>query len=486
MTILKKLLAFTVAITLPAVAIAQTEPDTIAARDTITDVRFELPQEYLDNLEKNLDDWYLLNYTVYEPQKSSKWHDVNYPDSVYMRRLSDMETIIDMPYNQIVRNCIDRYMRNNHGSLSAILGRSTRFMPIFEQALEEAGLPLELKYLAVVESALKPDATSRVGAAGLWQFMAPTGRMYNLEVSSLVDERRDPYKSTAAAVRYLKDLYDMFGDWHLALAAYNCGPGKVSRCIRATGKKDFWDIYYMLPSETRMYVPLFIAANYAMTYYAEHNIEPVLQVKPLTIDSVTVQNRFYFEHISKVMDIPIESLKELNPQYRCDVIPASPTKPYTLTLPSQQAFAFVVMQDSIKALAKKEMEELGITEDEISTEPTPVYHKVRSGETLSKIARKYGTTVKNIKKWSGIKSDRLRVGQNIIVGWSNGTGVKATSSASKSKASKASASGSYHKVRKGETLSTIARKYGTTVKKLKSANNMKSDRISVGQRLVIP
>lgn len=483
MTNSKKIFSLTIATLFAVSSLSQTVTDTIAARDTITDIRFELPQEYVENLEKNLEDWYLLNYTVYEPKKGNKWHDVNYPDSIYRQRLSDMETIIDMPYNQIVRNCIDRYMRNNRNSLSAILGRSTRFMPIFEQALEEAGLPLELKYLAVVESALRPDATSRVGAAGLWQFMAPTGRMYNLEVSSLVDERRDPYKSTYAAVRYLKDLYDMFGDWHLALAAYNCGPGKVARCIRATGKKDFWDIYYMLPSETRMYVPLFIAANYAMTYYEQHNIEPVLPVKPLTLDSVTVKNRLYFEHISKVMDIPVEALKELNPQYRCDIIPGSSTKPYTLTLPSQQALAFVVMQDSIIAYTKSELEKQGISEDDISSEPTPVYHKVRKGETLSKIARRYGTTVKNIKKWSGIKSDRLRIGQNIIVGWNNGTPVKSKPITPKSDPTDKQ---TYHKVRKGETLSTIAQRYGTTVKKLKKANNMTSDRISVGQRLIIP
>lgn len=486
MTIFSKILSLTIGVSLSTMALAQAPVDSIVARDTITDARFELPQEYVDNLEKNLEDWYLLNYTVYEPKKSRKHHDVNYPDSVYRQRLSDMETIIDMPYNQIVRNCIDRYMRNVNNSLSAILGRSTRFMPIFEQALEEAGLPLELKYLAVVESALRLDATSRVGAAGLWQFMAPTGRMYNLEVSSLVDERRDPYKSSAAAARYLKDLYDMFDDWHLALAAYNCGPGKVARCLRATGKKDFWDIYYMLPSETRMYVPLFIAANYAMTYYGEHNIEPVLPVKPLTVDSVTVSHRLYFEHISKVMDIPMEALKELNPQYRCDIIPASSAKSYSLTLPSQQAFAFVVMQDSIIAFAKKEMEAQGITEDDFTSEPTPIYHKVRSGETLSKIARKYNTTVKNIKKWSGIKSDRLRVGQRVIVGWSNGSYVNPKSSTSKSKTTKAQSTPSYHKVRKGETLTTIAQRYGTTVKKLKNANNLKSDHISVGQRLVIP
>ena len=470
-------------ITFATTAIAQ-DTELVMARDTITDVNFRLPDDYVANLEQHLDDWYLRNYAAYTPQSHAITHSANYPDSIYRKRLGEMETSIDMPYNQVVRNCIDRYMRNHNNALGAMLGRSILYMPIFEQALEEAGLPLELKYLSVVESALRPGATSRVGAAGLWQFMPATGRMYNLHISTLVDERRDPYKSSVAAAQYLKDLYEMFGDWHLALAAYNCGPGRIARAINSTGKKDFWDIYYTLPSETRMYVPLFIAANYAMTYYREHNVEPILPVKPLTTDTVMIHHKLYFEHIATVMNIDIEALKELNPQYRCDIIPGSDTKPYSLTLPSQQAFVYSLMQDSILAFAKKDLEAKGITEDEISAEPTPVYHKVRSGETLSTIARKYSTTVKNIKRWTGIKSDKLRIGQRLIVGWSNG--VPPAKSSSKNATSTSDTKATYHKVRKGETLSTIARKHGTTVQKIKKANNIKGDNIQVGQRLSIP
>lgn len=454
----------------------------ILAKDTITDPYFELPKSFTENFERELNDWYLRAYTTYMPRTGGVMYDVNYPDSVYVNRLNAMCTVIEMPYNQIVRKSINYYMKNSSW-IEVLLGRATMYMPIFEQALAEADLPNELKYLPVVESAIRPAVKSRSGAMGLWQFMVPTARQYGLEVNSLVDERCDPYKSSAAAAAYLSDLYDIYGDWHLALAAYNCGQGKVSRTIRRTGKNDYWDIYYSLPTETRGYVPGFIAANYAMTYYQEHNINPVLITDPLVTDTVMVNQRLYFDHISQVLDVSVEMLQELNPQYLQNLIPGSSIKQYSLRLPTQQIFRYIEMQDSIVSLAyEHDMAEYGVAGEELTVSNEPIYHKVKKGETLSKIARKHGTTVKNIKAWSGIKSDRLSIGQMLIVGWTNG----APPPEKKKESAATSASGTYHKVKKGETLSTIASKYGTTVKKLKKANNLKNDKITVGQRLRIP
>ncbi len=453
----------------------------ILARDTITDPYFLLPQSFTDNLETQMEEWYLSAHTTYMPHTSHIVYDVNYPDSVYRNRLDAMCTLIDMPYNQVVRKSIDYYMRRGEW-IETLLGRATLYMPIFEQALIEAGLPLELKYLPVIESALRPSVASGRKATGLWQFMLGTAKQYGLEVNSLVDERCDPYKSSVAAAAFLKDLYEIYGDWHLALAAYNCGPGRLSRIIRRTGQNDYWAIYYSLPRETAGYVPGFIAANYAMTYYNEHNINPVLVTEPLVTDTVMVNDRLYFDHIAQVLEVPVEMLRELNPQYLRDIIPGSSIKQYSLRLPTQQIFTYIELQDSIVSLAyERDMAEYGVAGDELQVVSQPIYHKVKKGETLSRIARKYGTTVKNIKNWNGIKSDRISIGQNLIVGWTNGVPPKKEDTPATT-----SSSGTYHKVKKGETLSTIAGKYGTTVSALKKANNLKSDKITVGQRLLIP
>lgn len=467
----------------------------IAARDTITDNAIVYPESFETDLQNVMTDWYLSTYAAYQPEETTYSYNVNYPDSVYVRRLQQLPTTIEMPYNQIVRSYIDMYTQQRRGLLETLLGRSTYYMPIFEQALEKEGLPLELKYLPVIESALRPDATSRVGAAGLWQFMVATGKLMGLEVNSLVDERRDPYRSSEAAARYLKQMYEIYHDWHLVIASYNCGPGNVNKAIRrAGGKADYWEIYNFLPKETRGYVPAFIAANYAMTYYREHNIAPVLAERPLITDSIMVCKDVYFDQISNVLNIPLDALRELNPQYRCDRIPGH-SKPYSLTLPSQQVYAYIEMQDSILAYNAEKYMQRGIVEPAqmVATQ----YHKVRKGETLSSIARRYGISVKTLKAWNGIQGKSVARGRSLIVKMApKKTSTAATDTASAQNDTSVGKSGaqvkketpsvSYHTVRKGETLWTISQKYSVTVQQLKTANNLHNSNIKIGQKLKIP
>ena len=265
----------------------------------------------------------------------------------YIERLRRMPTIMEMGYNDIVQRFIDRYMGRLRHSVSYMLGAANFYVPIFEEALEAYQVPLELKYLPVIESALNPKAVSRVGATGLWQFMLGTGKMYGLEVNSLVDERRDPVRASYAAARYLRDLYRIFGDWNLVIAAYNCGPGNINKAIRRSGGfKDYWQLYPYLPAETRGYVPAFIAANYAMNYYCEHNICPMTTKLPLQTDTIVVDRDVHLEQIAAVLDLDIEMLRSLNPQYRRDIVPGT-SKKYAIRLPMADTGRFIDMQDSI-------------------------------------------------------------------------------------------------------------------------------------------
>ena len=273
----------------------------------------------------------------------------------YIERLRRMPTIMEMGYNDIVQRFIDRYMGRLRHSVSYMLGAANFYVPIFEEALEAYQVPLELKYLPVIESALNPKAVSRVGATGLWQFMLGTGKQYGLEVNSLVDERRDPVRASYAAARYLRDLYRIFGDWNLVIAAYNCGPGNINKAIhRSGGLKDYWQLYPYLPAETRGYVPAFIAANYAMTYYCEHNICPMSTRLPLQTDTIVVDRDVHLEQISAVLDLDIEMLRSLNPQYRRDVVPGA-TKKYAIRLPMADTGRFIDMQDSIYSYRATEL-----------------------------------------------------------------------------------------------------------------------------------
>lgn len=364
------------------------------------------------------------------------YRDVNrtYPDSVYMDRLQRLPTIIEMPYNQVVKQFIERYSDKLRGSVSYMLGAANFYMPIFEQALETYGLPLELRYLPVIESALNPNAVSRVGATGLWQFMLETGKRYGLEVNSLVDERRDPIKSSYAAARYLCDLYKIFDDWSLVIAAYNCGPNKVNQAIhRAKGNVDYWQIYPYLPKETRGYVPAFIAANYIMNYYCEHNICPMITELPISTDTIVVDKNLHLEQIAKVLNVNIDHLRALNPQYRRDIVNGL-TEPSVVRLPLSLVGSFIDNEDSIYAYKRDELllkrEVVAVNDIKLSYSKSKATKRrtskrssrsrrktvtVRQGDTLSEIAKRNGTTVKKLRRLNGIKGSNIRAGKKIRV-----------------------------------------------------------------------
>ena len=311
-----------------------------------------------------------------------------YTPEEYIERLRRMPTVMEMGYNDIVQRFIDRYMGRLRHSVSFMLGAANFYVPIFEEALEAYQVPLELKYLPVIESALNPKAVSRVGATGLWQFMLGTGKQYGLEVNSLVDERRDPVRASYAAARYLRDLYRIFGDWNLVIAAYNCGPGNINKAIhRSGGLKDYWQLYPYLPAETRGYVPAFIAANYAMTYYCEHNICPMSTRLPLQTDTIVVNRDVHLEQISAVLDLDIEMLRSLNPQYRRDIVPGA-TKKYAIRLPMADTGRFIDMQDSIYSYRTSELLTKRAVVEVNDDQPTFRSKKsVRRGRTTARKSR---------------------------------------------------------------------------------------------------
>jgi membrane-bound lytic murein transglycosylase D len=331
-----------------------------------------------------------------------------YTPEEYIERLRRMPTVMEMGYNDIVQRFIDRYMGRLRHSVSFMLGAANFYVPLFEEALEAYQVPLELKYLPVIESALNPRAVSRVGATGLWQFMLHTGKQYGLEINSLVDERRDPVRASYAAARYLRDLYRVFGDWNLVIAAYNCGPGNINKAIhRAGGEKDYWHLYPYLPAETRGYVPAFIAANYAMTYYCEHNICPMSTRLPLQTDTVVVNRDVHLEQIAAVLELDIEMLRSLNPQYRRDIVPGN-TKAYAIRLPMADAVRFIDLQDSIynyrtsELLTKRSVVE--VNDDQPTYRSKKTVRRGRSAVRKSRHARRGKSSVSRSKKRSKSKS----------------------------------------------------------------------------------
>lgn len=370
-------------------------------------------------IDSLLSDWRIRNYILIDSADcfSSTINPV-FEDSVYIERLSKLPSLIELPYNAVVRQYIDLYTTRLRTSVSYMLGVANFYFPIFEEALDAYDLPLELKYLPVIESSLNPSAVSRAGAAGLWQFMIVTGKMYGLECNSLVDERRDPVKSTWAAVKYLKELYNIYNDWTLAIAAYNCGPGTINKAIkRNNGKTDYWDLYYSLPKETRGYVPSFIAANYVMNYYCEHNICPMVADISLDSDTVHISKQLHFKQISEVCNVPMDKIESLNPQYKKNIIPGQ-SMVCSLRLSQDDLYNFIINEDSVYRYKADELFTNRKTVDIKQQAPASTskkYYKIRRGDSLSTIARKFGTTVSRLKSLNGLKSDRISAGKTIRV-----------------------------------------------------------------------
>lgn len=432
----KKTLLFTVALLFAGNSMAQAQGSNDDNEISVTDSKgnqevIEFPEAMGYELD-SLMNLYMAK-TYLDEDEDCQMKDINpvFEKEVYIDRLSRIPSIIEMPYNDVVQKFIDRYSGRLRHSVSYMLGASNFYMPIFEEALEAYELPLELRYMSVIESALNPTAVSRAGATGLWQFMLPTGKRYGLNVNSLVDERRDPIKSSYAAAQYLSDLYKVFGDWTLVIAAYNCGPEQVNKAIRrSNGERDYWKIYPYLPKETRGYVPAFIAANYIMTYYCDHNICPMKTRLPAKTDTLMLSKNVHLEQIAAVCGVSIDELRALNPAYRRDVIPGA-TELSCLRLPQTEVGKFIDNEDSIYNYKSEELmakrTEVEVNKQAASTTSSKRsatrrrsrtrarYVTIRSGQTLSELAEKHGTTVSRLKRLNGLKGTSIRAGKKLRV-----------------------------------------------------------------------
>lgn len=401
----------------------EVEPDSIA---------YELPRYEVDSLVRA---WYRREQPVindFVPDSIAVVDSViaGIPDQVFIDRLQAMLSPIPMPFNKQVRGFIDLYVVRRRNLVRRMLSLAKYYFPLFEQTLERHGMPQELKYMAVIESALNPNATSRVGAAGLWQFMYYTGKRYGLDVTSYVDERRDPIKASEAAALFLHDLYVTYGDWHLAIAAYNCGPGNVNRAIaRSGGKKDFWQIYYNLPKETRGYVPAFIAAAYTMTYAQEHQLYPSEEeFLPMPTDTVVVYQPLHFNQVTSVIGTSADLLRRLNPEYKHDVVPAQELKLYSLVMPAEASILFAAHEDSIYARDRSryfpDNRVVNITESKNVAHAvgraaphgkTKLLYTVRQGDVPGNISRKFGVRLQDLVAWNGIRHNIIRAGQRLVI-----------------------------------------------------------------------
>ncbi len=395
-----------------------------------------------------------------------------YDEMILESRLAKLDAAspFELQYNPVVKGYIDMYTIRRRELVARMMALSQFYFPMFEEQLDKYNLPLELKYLAICESALNPLAKSRSGAMGLWQFMYPTGKIYGLQVTSYVDERCDPYKSTVAACEYFKYLYGLFGDWQMVIAAYNCGPGNINKAIRRSGgKTTYWEIRPFLPKETQGYVPAFIAVNYVMNYTAEHNVYTAIPKKTfLQVDTIVIKKQVSFSQISAVLGIPEDELQYLNPSYKKRVIPFSADEINTLALPSAKMGVFVANEDSIYNKGIN----LVSSQQVLATQETMKTHTVKKGEHLSTIAKRYGCTVADIKSWNNISSTTVKPGKKLIIYVYGKKPIeKTTASADNKTIVIAAGKYKYYTVLKGDSLYKIAQAHKTTVDELKRLNN---------------
>ena len=483
---------------------------------TITDLNFD------ENLDSLLNLYYVGQTVANDPEFWNYNSDSlipTFPDSVYIERLKKIPTVVDLTYNTVVRRYIDVYTRQKRASVGVMLGLSQYYFPLFDEIFDYYDIPNEMKFMSIIESALNPRAYSRTRAVGLWQFMYGTGRLYGLTVNSLVDERRDPIKSTYAAAKFVKDLYNIYNDWILVVAAYNCGPGNVNKAIRRSGgKRNFWDIYYHLPRETRGHVPAFIAATYMMNYYKEHNLKPVPVSFPIASDTIMLNRNLHLSQVSEVLGIPLQLLRDMNPQYRTDIIPAS-TKPMPLRLPFEQTARFIDFEKDIYAYK----DSIYFNQDKIITTPTSydargyeepppgnyakLYYTVKEGDNLGFISMWYNVRISDIRYWNNIRYNTIRSGQKLAIYVPrNSVGKyqdinklsfnekqarigKAVSAPSESNVQTLTRGQDYviYTVKQGDTIWDIMKKYpGVTEAEIKNLNNLSDvSKIKPGQNLKI-
>ena len=416
----------------------------------------------------------------------------NLPTDLLKSRLNELNarTPFNVEYNPELESVIKSYLKNRHESMTRLMALSDYYFPLFEEVLDKYDLPLEIKYLAIVESALKPRAKSRVGATGLWQFMFGTGKEYNLDVSSYVDERMDPIKATEASAQYLAKLYKIFGDWDLALASYNSGPGNVTKAIRRSGGyTNYWNIRPFLPRETAGYLPAFLATMYIFEFADKHDFTPVRpEYTYFETDTVMVKQLIGLDHVAEVMKVDTEVLQFLNPAYKLDVIPFVKNENYTLRLPLDKIGTFVTHEDAIYAKAKEELDKREKPLPQLINVENKIRYKVRSGDYLGLIARKFGVRVSQIKRWNGLRNNNLKIGQRLTVYRRNTGKPVSVKSKSKLKSTPKLAKGSRgtYTVKSGDSFWSIAQKHsGVSVANLKTWNSIASNQLKPGMVLKV-